>query len=152
MKRLEREAMKTEELTVQEAALAWAQGKRVQCLTVNQTEYLPVSRVGTSDGIISPTCFGERDEDRVRYKFRLAPEPPAKKWRPWTEDEVPVGVKFRENGCTGWFTATCAGNGEIETLIEGVDEQVSLKELFDNHVHSLDNGKTWLPCGVEVSE
>ena len=137
------------ELTVQEAALAWAQKKKVLAAPEGSINWNSITPVGGGDGYYTANVF---TEDKVQFRFRLAPEPPAKKWRPWTEDEVPVGVKFRENGCTGWFTATCAGNGEIETLIEGVDEQVSLKELFDNHVHSLDNGKTWLPCGVEVSE
>lgn len=138
------------ELTVQEAALAWAQGKRVEAARRDSyDDWMEIDGVGKCEqGTLGQQVFGLPDI----FRFRLAPEPSAKKWRPWTEDEVPVGVKFRENGCTGWFTATCAGNGEIETLIEGVDEQVSLKELFDNHVHSLDNGKTWLPCGVEVSE
>ena len=140
------------ELTLQEAALAWAQGKRVECLMVNQTEYLPISRVGTSDGIISPTCFGERDDDRIRYKFRLAPEPPAKKWRSWTPEEVPIGALIRfapvvTSHCwmiTGWnlasfFTSNSAMGPVRFEEAEGKGCQ-----------HSIDNGKTWLPCGVEV--
>lgn len=138
------------ELTLQEAALAWAHGKRVQAHGPENDGWGLIRPLGELKGVAIWECGVFASS--FPFRFRLAHEPPAKKWRPWTEDEVPVGVKFRQNGCTGWFTATCAGNGEIETLIEGVDEQVSLKELFDNHVHSLDNGKTWLPCGVEVSE
>ena len=138
------------ELTLREAALAWAQGKRVECLTVNQTEYLPISRVGTSDGIISPTCFGERDDDRIRYKFRLAPEPPAKKWRSWTPEEVPVGALIRfasvvSNHCwmiTGWNES---GFGTSNEQFRHIRFEEATRDL-----HSIDNGKTWLPCGVEV--
>ena len=141
------------ELTLQEAALAWAQGKRVECLTVNQTEYLPISRVGTSDGIISPTCFGDLDEDRIHYKFRLAPEPPAKKFRPWKPEEVPVGALVRfgngktGNHCwmiTGWNAVSFHTSNSVYGPV--LFEEAERKGCQ----HSLDNGKTWLPCVVEV--
>lgn len=135
------------ELSLEEAALAWAQGKRVECLTVNQTEYLPVSRVGTSDGIISPTCFGERGDDRVRYKFRLASEPPAKKFRHWTRDEVPIGAIIKAKGKL-WKSLIVGVMGD--GLIQIHDGGFSPEFALENHVHSLDGGKTWLPCGVEV--
>lgn len=135
------------ELTVQEAALAWAQGKRVEASPKQKEAWVGIRPFSSPFSSYSPDVLLD-----LSFKFRLAQEPPAKKFRPWTPEEVPVGVKMREKECVGWFTPTCAGQGEIETLINGSVERVSLKDLFKNHEHSLDNGKTWLPCGVEVSE
>ena len=149
------------ELTLEEAALAWAQGKRVECLTNNQTEYLPISRVGTSDGIISPTCFGDRDDDRIRYKFRLAPEPPVKKFRPWTPEEVPVGAVLR-NKCVDAYRALIIGvndDGRLVYSLNQADQSVmgdDLESALKYRLVSLDpvgtpdNKRTWLPCGSEV--
>lgn len=139
------------ELTLEEAALAWAQGKRVEACRDRCAEWKPMVPVAGGAGYYSPHAFIEIGNSNP-LRFRLAPEPPAKKFRPWTPDEVPVGVKMREKECCGWFTPTCAGAGEIETVVEGVVERISLTDLFENHEHSLDNGKTWLPCGVEVEE
>lgn len=138
------------ELTLQEAALAWAQGKRVECLTVNQTEYFPISRVGTSDGILSPTCFGERDDDRIRYKFRLAPEPPAKKFQPFTKGTIPKFAlwKYPLNRDEAEDFYCITGYGDVCVLLN--DDWISYQDLLTNGRMSTDNGKTWLPCGVEV--
>ena len=142
---------------MEEAALAWAQGKRVECLTVNQTEYLPVSRVGTSDGIISPTCFGERDEDRIRYKFRLAAEPPAKRYRPWTPEEVPVGAVMRLKTTPTRASLICS-HGELCVFPAGATQGTSFQDALTHWLYSIDpvgtpdSKRTWLPCGVEVSE
>ena len=137
------------ELSLEEAALAWAQGKRVEAEALGATERVwgLIHPLGTASGYWNPNVFGGL---ACGCRFRLAPELPAKKWRPWTPEEVPVGVKMRERECTGWFTPTCAGDGEIEIVVDGKIQKVKLTELADNHEHSLDGGKTWLPCGVEV--
>ena len=137
------------ELSLEEAALAWAQGKRVEACRKHCVDWKSLIPVAGGEGYYSPHAFVETNKTHP-FRFRLAPETPAKKLRPWTPEEVPVGVKIRERECDGWFTPTCAGAGEIEAIVDGAIETVKLTELADDYEHSLDNGKTWLPCGVEV--
>lgn len=134
------------ELSLEEAALAWAQGKRVEASPELTDKWGSVHGVGKQEGIYTQKVFC----GYPKYRFRLAPEPQPKKFRPWTPEEVPVGVKIRERECDGWFTPTCAGAGEIEAIVDGAIETVKLTELADDYEHSIDGGKTWLPCGVEV--
>lgn len=135
------------ELTLKEAALAWAQGKKVEAIGPSNVWGL-IQQVGSSDGMWQPGVFSG-DSCRV-FHFRLAPEPPAKRYRPWTADEVPVGVKMREKECEGWFTPACGGGREIEVVVDGEISKVKLTDLALHYEFSEDNGKTWLPCGVEV--
>jgi len=139
------------ELTLQEAALAWAQGKRVEAIGPSNAWGL-IQEVGSSDGMWQPGVFSG-DSSRV-FRFRLAPEPPAKKWRPWTLEEVPIGALIRwksdsnkgvrslivsAHETPGGAVWICGG----QKTIWNAEEAVKLE-------YSIDNGKTWLPCGVEV--
>jgi len=140
------------ELTLREAALAWAQGKRVEAKDSSEKSdfWMIVSKVG-SDSRASYTA-AVFNEDSEIYKFRLASEPPAKKWRPWTPEEVPVGALIRfapvvSSHCwmiTGWNLASffTSNNAMGPVLFEEAESK--------GCQHSMDNGKTWLPCGVEV--
>ena len=135
------------ELTLEQAALAWAQGKRVEAARHDRDDkWIEIDGVGKCEqGTLGQQVFGLPNI----FRFRLAPEPPAKKWRPWTRDEVPIGAIIKAKG-KAWrslilgVTAAC----RIQIHDGGFDPEFAL----ENHVHSLDNGKTWLPCGVEVSE
>ncbi len=82
-------------------------------------------------------------------QFRLAQEPPKKKWRPWTAEEVPVGAVIRAKGLL-WrgLILSVSAAGEIHCMTGFVDVEYAM----NNHEHSTDHGKTWLPCGVEVTE
>jgi hypothetical protein len=137
------------ELTLQEASLAWAQGKRVEAMGPFRDAWGLVTPIGGGFGIWGPEVFTRTDPI---FMFRLAPEPPAKKFRPWTPEEVPVGAIVR-TARTGqpfrWMIVAVCGSG-ITTC--GGDSCKTHKHqyLLDSSEHSLDNGKTWLPCGVEV--
>jgi hypothetical protein len=137
------------ELTLEKAALAWAQGKRVEAAVTGGDEWLPIDPVGEClRGAHSQTVFGCRNE----YSFRLASEPPAKRYRPWTPEEVPVGALVRTKGAgrpSRWMIVAVCSKG-ITTC--GGDKCVSHNEAWflETTEHSIDNGKTWLPCGVEV--
>lgn len=137
------------ELTLQEAALAWARGKRVQAIGPSNECGL-IQGIGSSAGMWSPEVFSG-DTSRI-FRFRLAPEPPAKRYRPWTPEEVPVGALIRFGNIkgthcwmiNGWNTdAFFTSNEEIEPISYRQKVPAGCE-------HSTDNGKTWLPCGVEV--
>lgn len=133
------------ELTQEEAALLWAQKKRVQATyATNPGAWGDVVPIGSGEGAYWPTIFSKTKES---YLFRLAPEPPAKRYRPWKPEEVPVGAQIRAIGLRwrGLILSVCA-NGEIHCMTGFIPAEHALA----NHEHSINNGKTWLPCGVEV--
>jgi len=92
------------------------------------------------------------------YEYRIKPEP---KYRPWTAEEVPVGALlhrlFEPNKIT-----VILGTTSDKVILSGPAPAGSLfiNDLFTYHgghngdrvEHSLDHGKTWLPCGVLISE
>jgi hypothetical protein len=66
--------------------------------------------------------------------YRIKPTPTL---RPWTADEVPLGAWMRKKQDVShrWVL--------IDTG-DGLWRQA----WFEDSEHSIDNGKTWLPCGV----
>jgi len=89
------------------------------------------------------------------YKFRLAPEPPAKKFRPWTPEEVPVGALITNQDWTGQdyarFLIAGVNSTAVNWVCKGSFGDATFKWLLEEgFLHSTDHGKTWLPCGVEV--
>lgn len=135
------------ELTVQEAALAWAQGKRVEAAAIGGDEWLPIDPVGECIRNAYPATVFSCLND---YSFRLAPVPPAKKWRPWTAEEVPVGAQVRYKGNSKSIRMLIVCDREPQLLSES--SHWKLQDLLVSMEHSTDHGKTWLPCGVEVTE
>jgi hypothetical protein len=65
--------------------------------------------------------------------FRIKP---TAKLRPWTEDEVPLGMQMRRKTDRHRF------------LIGSVANDGSRKEWLEHNEHSTDGGKTWKECGV----
>ena len=68
------------------------------------------------------------------YDYRIKP---TAKLRPWTADEVPLGMQARnrEHPKTRW-------------LIDRTSSEENRIDWCKNYEHSTDGGKTWLPCGV----
>ena len=64
---------------------------------------------------------------------------PAAKLRPWTADEVPLGAWIRRKDAL-----YC---GRRVMICETYDESTRSTWLVTSE-HSIDGGKTWLPCGV----
>ena len=62
---------------------------------------------------------------------------PAATFRPWTADELPLGAQVRKKSdpTYRWVMGNTGSH----------DDRLKLAE---NHEHSTDGGKTWLPCGV----
>lgn len=78
------------------------------------------------------------------YEFRIKPEP---KLRPWRPEEVPVGAQYRGDG---WNLSERRLISQVyNNNVEVGNSTFTLNELLAMGKHSLDNGKTWHPCGVE---
>lgn len=83
--------------------------------------------------------------------YRIKPEP---KFRPWKPEEVPVGalIRFQPHDSTivGKYliiASDFAGIVYCNTISNPVLQKSSLHNLL-KYEHSIDYGKTWLPCGV----
>lgn len=70
----------------------------------------------------------------LNYDYRIKPTATL---RPWTADEVPLGMQARnrEYPKTRW-------------LIDRTSSEENRKDWCEKYEHSIDCGKTWLPCGV----
>jgi hypothetical protein len=101
---------------------AFVDGKTVECKFYT---------TGWSE-MIEPAWNFQKCEYRIK---------PTTKLRPWTADEVPLGAMIRfkqapyDRHLLGWVSVQA-------------DRELWLQE----REHSLDGGKTWLPCGVEEKE
>ena len=71
--------------------------------------------------------------DDTQYRIK-----PTATLRPWTADEIPLGVQVRQksNPTDRWLIGNTGSN----------DDRL---KYFEAHEHSTDGGKTWLPCGVK---
>lgn len=114
----------------------WANGGRIQYFTKFSQKWEDDSGIGS---IIA--------WDDVFCEYRIKPEPT---YRPWTAEEVPVGALVRKsNNTLGIFKALITGVTILEIKSQfGSD---TFRCVLDNWEHSLDNGKTWQPCGVAVN-
>ena len=86
----------------------------------------------------------------TNLNWRVAPEPPTKKLREWMPEEVPIDA---------WYAPMEAlhkmhkikfiyiSNDIRYFRFEGID--YNAYDLMNSWLHSLNQGKTWLPCGVE---
>jgi len=72
--------------------------------------------------------------DWPNYNYRIKP---AATLRPWTADEVPLGIQARnpQYPKTRW-------------LIDRTSSEENRKDWCEKYEHSTDGGKNWLPCGV----
>lgn len=101
----------------------------------------------------------ERDEVNISYphdKLHHYRRRPEKKLRKWKVAEVPLGAwvrpKQKNSPTEHWISIITGRNPHL-----GADREVSLggdglcscELLFAFDEHSIDQGKTWLPCGVE---
>ena len=103
-------------------------------------------QVSDRKGIPNWTDFdGEfPDFGNVNWQWRVKPTPTL---RPWKPEEVPVGASVRNKSTRSRYLITdwnCAAPFVIK--VSGID--YTFKVMLDNYEHSLDHGKTWLPCGV----
>jgi hypothetical protein len=144
----------SKELTLQEAALAWAQGKRVEAIGPSN-EWGMIQQPGRKEGQWQPGVFSGANVSV--FRFRLAPEPPAKRDRPWTPEEVPVGAVMRWKTTQTHASLICS-HGDSCVFPAGATHGTPFEDALEKWEHSIDHigtpdsKRTWLPCGVEVSE
>jgi hypothetical protein len=128
------------EITIQEAALAWANGKRVQATARNGAgEFYDIGKPGSTSGMWNAAIFNGSEN----HKFRLAPEPPAKRYRPYNRAEL----------CEHLGKVVEAEGGAFTALIIIVFHEAV--HIGNSHYtfQSLLEDFTWKdgsPCGVEV--
>jgi hypothetical protein len=131
------------EITLQEAALAWANGKMVEA--TKGYGFKPISSIGAINGYWNSSVFSDVGPE---WAFRVAPEPPAKRYRPWTPEEVPVGALTQS--LVPHEVLMIIGRNETGVRLADDDGWYSYSALVLARTYSTDGGKTWLPCGVEV--
>jgi len=72
------------------------------------------------------------DWDNTEYRIKPTPT-----FRPWTADEVPLGAWMRMKS-----------DREYRFLISNTESFGGREHWLKDFEHSIDGGKTWLPCGV----
>jgi hypothetical protein len=84
----------------------------------------------------------------------LMPQPPPEpKYRPWNTGEIPLGAWLRAPE-TPEFTRLVICTGNRHVVVASLSDISSMAQistsslLYDGFTHSVDSGKTWLPCGV----
>jgi hypothetical protein len=70
----------------------------------------------------------------ISYNYRIKPTATL---RPWTADEVPLGAWIR-------FKKVI----DDRSILAWTSNQADRDMWLDEREHSIDGGKTWLPCGV----
>lgn len=87
----------------------------------------------------------ESHADWNNNKYRIKPSP---KLRPWKAEEVPVGalIRFKRES---WVSIIVGRNNrELSVPLFNNGHTTHNFDSLQDFEHSLDNGKTWLPCGV----
>lgn len=123
-------------------------------------EYLPFVQAAAEGKIIqfrSKSNDNWYDSDNLSftddYCYRIKPSPT---YRPWKPEEVPVGALLRKKDAKHFDVFLITGR----TMFEGIayiyaepwfngNEPVTSERMMQFE-HSIDNGKTWLPCFLVV--
>ena len=82
--------------------------------------------------------------------YRIKPAP---KFRAWNKNDVQVGALIKKTDFTPQIILGCDDMG-VQLIwgfnMDGINGKIHYHKLLDSgYSHSLDNGKTWLPCGIQ---
>lgn len=81
------------------------------------------------------------------YDYRIKT---AKKWRAWRHYEIPVGVAIRLKSQPSIKGVILRSGDNYYT--NSIDQRISSNpETLLTYEYSTDFGKTWQPCGIEVT-
>jgi len=105
--------------------LAWADGKEVEGRFSNGWVTVDIP-----------------DWNWLHVEYRIKP---TAKLRPWTPDEVPLGAFMRPKQGS-WRSLISAVDSDGRIIVHYI--AIKREAALENHEHSTDGGKTWLPCGV----
>ena len=112
---------KEEVLEAANVMIAYANGKKIGTRPRRSTEPLL--------GILYVPTWNWEQKD-----YCVIPDPT---YRPWTADEVPLGAWMR-------FKKVI----DDRSILAWTSNQADRDMWLDEREHSIDGGKTWLPCGV----
>jgi hypothetical protein len=127
-------------MTAQEAALAWAQGKKVETRVKHSADFcwLPIADPG--DNATRDTCLASVFNE-PSYEFRLAPEP---KLRPLTIEEwkghLGAGVVYKANGDLSTIGGVSPGRELVSVY---ANQGFSPEEMLENFTFISGS-----PCGA----
>jgi len=72
-----------------------------------------------------------------------------KQLRQWKHEEIPLGAWICDKGNLDYsLIVACVSGMAVQVDSDGFCK-ISPTHLLENFQHSTDQGKTWLPCGVE---
>ena len=119
----------------------------------NAKDYLPLMQALSEGKTIQIDVSGSNswsDVNNTDFAFspnyyRIKPEP---KLRPWTPEEVPVGIYITAGSIIYSVVAYNTINNGIRIIEDSRIRELSVLQLFNDWKYSSDNGKTWHPCGV----
>ena len=126
---------------------AWLEGKQFQ------VRYIHGPDKSTWVDCHWSTSFHNLELDK--FDYRIKPEPKTPIYRPWKPEEVPVGAWIKTNtyDYNGFTSIIGVSNDEIMTMENSLEDMfITFSYALEKNVHSIDKGKTWLPCGVEIKE
>lgn len=84
----------------------------------------------------------------TRESFHVFRRKPTPTLRPWKPEEVPVGAQVRTKEGNGIWHKGIIANITLHRILIAPGNNPSWQHLLEAWEHSLDHGKTWLPCGV----
>lgn len=89
--------------------------------------------------------------DNPEWQWRIKPEPPQPKYRPFIHTEVPVGAEVRYKGNQSSVRLLIITN--TETAMFGYNTHCSYNELLGcmEYKWPHEDETKWRPCGVEVA-
>lgn len=96
----------------------------------------------------------ETQSNEIDFNLRTQPRriKPTPTIRPWKPEKVPLGAVIRPKGEPQHLTLlfSVSPNGiQLPDSDSLKMEERNFKYFLDWSEHSLDHGKTWLPCGVK---
>jgi len=77
--------------------------------------------------------------------YRIAPTPKLRAWKP---EEVPMPCVLRNKTTGNRFQVLAVILGGLYCVSNSANAFYPFSDLIASSEHSLDGGKTWLPCGV----
>lgn len=83
--------------------------------------------------------------------YRIDPASRPKTLKPWTIDTVPIGAWLRNKGSSeaGGISLLIGASVNGIYCCNGLRSPFPYLDVMNMFEHSIDSGRTWLPCGVE---